>query len=144
MLLMNRQLSLLNRSILVKNQQQFCLYMQMKLQPILLLKPLKLFNSMKMPVKTQQMQQLTHKKKNKLIQRLSILLKRLLLLQKRLNTSYSLPMLIKMIMLLNYNKTKLMSFLLLLIYLLRKLMLSIKKHNTLMMLQKKTRNQPIN
>jgi len=67
------------------------------------------------------------------------LLKRLLLLQKRLNTSYSLPMLIKMIMLLNYNKTKLMSFLLLLIYLLRKLMLSIKKHNTLMMLQKKTR-----
>jgi len=48
-------------------------------------------------------------------------------------------MLIKMIMLLNYNKTKLMSFLLLLIYLLRKLMLSIKKHNTLMMLQKKTR-----
>ncbi len=144
MLLMNRQLSLLNKSILVKNQQQFCLYMQMKLQPILLLKPLKLFNSMKMPVKTQQMQQLTHKKKNKLIQRLSILLKKLLLLQKRLNTSYSLPMLIKMIMLLNCNKTKLMSFLLLLIYLLRKLMLSIKKHNTLMMLQKKTRNQPIN
>ncbi len=144
MLLMNRQPSLLNKSILAKNQQQFCLYMQMKLQPILLLKPLKLFYSMKMPVKTQLMQQLTHKKKNKLIQRLSILLKRLLLLQKRLNTSYSLPMLIKMIMLLNYNKTKLMSFLLLLIYLLRKLMLSIKKHNTLMMLQKKTRNQPMN
>ena len=144
MLLMNRQLSLLNKSILVKNQQQFCLYMLMKLQPNLLLKLLKLFNSMKMPVKTLQMQQLTHKKKNKLIQRLSILLKRLLLLQKRLNTSYSLPMLIKMIMLLNYNKTKLLSFLLLLIYLLRKLMLPIKKHNTLMMLQKKTRNQPIN
>ena len=144
MLLMNRQLSLLNKSILVKNQQQFCLFMQMKLQPNLLQKPLKLFNSMKMPVKTLQMQQLTHKKKNKLIQKLSILLKRLILLQKRLNITYSLPMLIKLIMLLNNYKTKLMSFLQLLIYLLKKLMLPIQKHNTLMMLQKKTRNQPIN